>query len=126
MSNGVTPEAPVLLRAARKRIARPERWTQGYFSKSPIDGWPMGASPASWSEDTCLSVDAAVMFERYRANPLGNVGVGAGLCLSLAARARGFESASKFNDDPKVTHADVLELLDEAAALAESMLLEPT
>lgn len=126
MSNGVTPEAPVLLRAARERIARPERWTKGSFPKSPVSGRSMGSSPASWSEDTCLCVDAAVMFERYRTNPLGNVCCGAGLCLSLVARAHGFETASRFNDAAGTTHADVLALLDEASALAESMLLEPT
>lgn len=115
MSNGVTPEAPILLRAARERIATPERWTKGAFRRRAVFS----------DEVDCECVNGAL---------LGAAGVGAfslirsgaSLCLSLAARARGFESASKFNDDRTTTHADVLELLDEAVALAESMLLEPT
>lgn len=120
MSNGVTPEAPVLLRAARRRIARPERWTKGSFRKWNVLGG-----------GDCECVNGALIGAAGGGDggvvvALSLIRSGASLCLSLAARARGFESASRFNDDPKVTHADVLELLDEAAALAELMLLEPT
>lgn len=113
VSHGVTPAAAVQLRAARERIATPERWVQGVFAA--VDGKRYGA-PSINDPRACLCVDGAVL--SVRNNQPAN---GAGLCLSLAARARGFETASKLNDAPETTHADVLALLDEAIALAESL-----
>lgn len=109
----VTPEAAPLLRRARERIATPERWTQGSFAS--VDGYPFGANAVKW-ESACLCVDGALLAVRN-----SNTRNGASFCLSLAARSRGFETASKLNDAPTTMHEDVLALLDEAIALAESL-----
>jgi hypothetical protein len=119
MSLGVTHEAATLLRAARDRIATPERWTQGAIFRAS-DGMSLGGSP---NGPSCMCVDGALYLSGNTAQRLGS---GASLCLSMAARARGFETASKFNDAAGRTHGEVLALLDEAAALAESLAGAPT
>lgn len=118
VSAGVTPAAAEQLRRARARIATPERWTQGTLVRlREAPSHPR----AIWCDGACLCVDGALLFALD-----GMRGGGASLCLSLAARARGFETASKMNDHPSTTHADVLALLDEAIALAESLAQEPS
>lgn len=116
MSLLVTAAAPAQLRRARERIATPERWTQGTFGKYCPDT----------GEIDCECVNGALMEAAKEVGTGGLMRSGASLCLSLAARARGFETASKLNDAPTTTHADVLALLDEAIALAESMLMVPS
>lgn len=119
----VTKRAAEILRRARGRIGTPERWTQGCFARE--GQWERGANPAAWDAGTCLCIDASVMLAMYtmqKADPsMPGHSQGAGLCLSIVARSRGYETASKFNDDPKTTHADVLAFLDETIALAVSL-----
>ncbi len=90
----VTPQAAEILRAARERIATPERWTQGAFSNTGTGS----ANPGAWRPDTCLCVNGALLAVAW-AMPAETTGTllrsGASLCLSLAARARGFETASR-------------------------------
>jgi hypothetical protein len=116
VSAGVTPAAAEQLRRARERIATPERWFKGIWSAHGYAG--------IWDSSECLCVDAALIYASGKND--GPIAPGASLCLSLAARARGFETASKLNDDPRTTHADVLALLDEAIALAESLAKDPS
>lgn len=114
----VTSHAAFILRRARKRIATTERWTQGTFGKYNFE-----------TGTRCECVNGALI---EASKGLGGecAGVlarsGASLVLSLAALARGFETASRFNDAPTTTHADVLALLDEAIALAVSLAEEPS
>lgn len=111
----VHPKAPDFLRKARERIGVPQLWFKGVWSDNGYGG--------IWFSDSCLCVDAALLSV---VPEFGLLPAGASLCLTLAARARGFETASKLNDAPTTTHADVLALLDEAIALAESMLTVPS
>lgn len=120
MIAGVTPAAAEQLRRARVRIATPERWVQGTFAA--INGHKIGAT-AIYDARACLCVNGAllaVIAEGFK-KAGGHVATGAGLCLTMAAKTRGFETASKLNDHPTTTHADVLALLDEAIALAVSL-----
>lgn len=105
-----------LLRRARERIATPERWTKGAFARDPADGYDRGDRGAL-DPDSCLCANGS-LFAAH-----GDVGpppYGVSQTLTRAARGRGFETVSKFNDAPETTHADVMALFDDAIALAES------
>jgi len=85
---------------ARKKIERPEDWGKGAL-------WHNG----------CYCADGALL----EAAPTGDLlRSRASSYLSAAARSRGFETASRFNDAPGTTHADVLALFDDAIRLARA------
>jgi hypothetical protein len=109
--------AATVLRRARERIAAPERWARGTFAISQ-EGGDLGSSPAYWEPEDCLCVNAAILLAQHELFPSGSCATGAGLCISLAAKSRGYDTAASFNDAASTTHVDVLALLDEATALA--------
>lgn len=99
-----------VLREARDLISTPKRWTQGAFWRG-------------WGTDRCYCIDGAVYKVRCDRKSQDDT---ASLALSLAARSRGYETASQLNDAPGTSYADVLGLLDEAAAIAESLNAVPS
>ena len=112
-TTGANPEAADILRRARERIASPKRWAQCTFARTSYgEGWSVIRDPTA-----CLCINGALALETMNMATTG----GASLSLSLVARSRGFETASKFNDAPGRTHAEILAFMDEAIALAESL-----
>jgi hypothetical protein len=102
------------LRAARLRIENPARWAQGSFAT--VDGERAGVL-AVGDPSACLCVNGALLSVGCLVAGFHPPG---GLYLSIAAKALGYETASKLNDAPETTHADVLALLDLAIRLAEA------
>jgi hypothetical protein len=100
-----------LLCEAKALIAKPRTWTKGRLFRER-------------NGVTCRCVDGAVSDARedaireHRVTVADAVDARVSVYLSAAAHARGFETASRFNDAPETTHADALALFDEAIALA--------
>ncbi len=98
------PLAVTVLREAKARIGRPELWLQGAFSYVGEEE----TGPCCADGALLLVTRGTMRMYESRASSY----------LSAAARARGFETASKLNDAPTTTHADVLALFDDAIARA--------
>lgn len=105
--------ASEILRAAKAKIAEPSRWVKGApalnADGSAVDPWRGHA--------VCWCVNGALV-EVTRTGEL--MQSRASFILSQCARRRGYETASRLNDAPETTHADVMALFDEAIAWAES------
>lgn len=101
-------DAATILREAKRLLRKPQQWTQGDFAT-----WTDGEEASM-----CYCANGALL--AVTDGTCNLITSGASLHLSLAARARGFETASKFNDAPGRKHAEVLALFDEAIARAET------
>jgi hypothetical protein len=103
---GVAVTPAQVLRAARERIAVPERWTQGASARTisgiGVDAFDYGA--VQWCAYGAIRVDGVHDHE-----------------LQLFFRAIGaMDSIGTWNDAPGRTHAEVLDAFDRAIALAEA------
>ena len=106
--NTTETKSPVeILKQARARIAEANRWTKGAFARSfdGVDVHPDSDLACMW----CL--DGALM---QAANGLSTPYYSAFSAIQAAVRY----NPISFNDDPKTTHADVLNALDRAIELA--------
>lgn len=98
-----------MLRAAKARIAKPAAWGKGCFRRyKPGD------------DSLCFCADGALLAV---STIEGRLKSRASLFLTLAARARGFESVSKLNDAKGTGHADVLRLFDDAIRRAKGSMV---
>jgi hypothetical protein len=94
------------LRAARYRIAAPDRWTKGALARDPLGRIVEPDDPAACQWCAAGAYDAA--------RPLGADDV-----LHRRVLEIGFRHLPGFNDAPETTHADVLALYDDAIQAAE-------
>jgi len=104
-----------ILRAARERIATPGRWCRSHLAVGK-DGRP---TAADW-EDACswcaLGAIAAHGLHVFDQDAL-EIGAADWLRRVLPSP---YGSVARFNDDPAITHADVMALYDAAIKLAEA------
>lgn len=95
------------LKAARAVIEKPEAWTRNYLAKN-VSGRPVDPRDVDAS---CFCMLGAC----DRGAATGTRSYTAGFFLSNYVPQR---SISGFNDNPKITHADVLVAFDRAIAAA--------
>lgn len=101
-----------VLRAAKARIATPERWTQGTFARDR-DGGAVDMKTER-EEAVCWCSLGAI---EYACDPDEAVSARA-MCLLM--EAIGEDSIEDWNDHPRRTHAEVLAAFDRAIAIAEA------
>jgi hypothetical protein len=101
-----------ILRAARERIATPERWNQGWFAADAAGREVSSVSPIACSWCALGAVYATSGGAR-------GADVEALLIAALPAECSAGD-VGYFNDLPATTHADVLALFDRAIAAAEA------
>jgi hypothetical protein len=92
-----------VLRAARARIADPDRWTQ--------DGRPRRRRQPVHPAIPARASGARTVRATRRAGPLVAGGCATCCCPRSSSRLPGRPG---FNDDPATTHADILALYDDA------------
>lgn len=109
-----------LLRAARAKIERPERWAQGYFAYRRVMGVLVktgvhDANACSWCvRGAVAAVGGTVTTAEYLVGALTEVAKPANhMHIDLPHVAR-------YNDAPVRRHPDILNLLDVAIRLAEA------
>ncbi len=106
----MTPQTVLdVLRAAREKIATPERWTKGAEARTVHgDVTAIDDSAASWC------VDGSIW------DVTRNLVV-AGLCFdALYAAMPTAVRITTYNDAPTTTHADIMALFDRAIAAEEA------
>lgn len=97
-----------VLRAAREKIATPERWTKGVFARDTLGE----AVPYRAADAVCFCLRGAILRvdtdwpDIWEAERLVHVAVGT-------------DDAAGWNDDEDRTHSEVLAAFDKAIALAE-------
>ena len=103
-----------LLEQTRAKIEDPAHWVKGDYAKNAEGSvvTPYDSDACCWCLDGALRA-VAIPQPRY---PL----VATDLLLRQASQARGFASHLCFNDAPQTTHADVLQLLDDAILVAST------
>jgi len=97
-----------VLKAARKRIDKPENWLQGEFART-ADGYLCESSTDPTAAKWCML--GACNASGYDATELGRQ------VRRLLVDVTGVLSLTVFNDSH--THAEVLAVLDKAITLAE-------
>jgi hypothetical protein len=97
------------LKAVRKLLAKPERWTKGYLSRDAagLPAWPDDEDAVCW----CLQ---GATEKVARANNEGPVYMWSALAVTAQA-----QDIAEWNDKRWRTHAQVLRLIDRAIARAE-------
>jgi hypothetical protein len=97
-----------ILRAARAKIATPERWTKGQFARDATGYWVSydNSDAVGWCAEGAVY---AVLLGHVKADDL----------FVFLDRASGGNTPF-FNDAPSTTHADVMAMFDRAIALAEA------
>lgn len=94
-----------VLRLARARIANSENWTQcGYYATNREESASLDFDVA-----TCFCARGAV----FAVDPCSNAD-------EYLEMALGNEQVASWNDDPRTTHEDVMNLFDRAIAMAEA------
>jgi hypothetical protein len=106
------PAAPIIktLRAVRAKIARPECWTQKASARN-ASGYPVSIDDP---EAVCWCLAGALGCVLYMERDAKTEAMA---LLQCDERVEGRVVA--FNDDPNITHADVLAVLDRTIAKAE-------
>lgn len=101
-----------ILIAARAKIAEPERWTKGTFSRN-AEGEPCavdwGPAAVCWCALGAINATTNKMHQLYELKSAAKD------ALALAV-SPSHDSVAYFNDDPATTHADVLAAFDRAIA----------
>lgn len=107
MSGGIET-ASARLRAARKLIADPSKWTKGWFARDAKGVMASLDDPQAvcFCAIGAIAATSATDSETVQA-------------LTRQAMARGFASVPDFNDHETTSHADVLALFDAAIAERE-------
>ena len=109
-----------LLTKSRKRIEKPENWTQGSRAK---DKNGLGCSPRSRSADRWCSIGTLECESKSQSDILWGSEERHALMALASTKRLGWSAESTygpgtqiamFNDNPKTTHADVMAMYDEA------------
>lgn len=97
-----------VLRAAQRKIAKPEAWCKGRF-----------ATDAKGEDIASRSTDAASWCMRGAICAVSSSDHDATCARELLERVTGARNLAHWNDDPGRTHAEVLAAFDRAAEMAE-------
>ncbi len=101
-----------VLRAAREKIATPERWTKGAAARDVNGGKVDAASPLA----VCWCANGAIY---SKPSPYLRPGLRDSATENLRMLLPIGFYVSTFNDAPTTTHADILALFDRAIAAEE-------